>query len=327
MPLPHLKRTLECSTPGTRLSVKYGQLVIKRPNLPTTSVPIEEIGMIVIDDGRATVTQQVLASLAESSAAVVVTGTNHMPVGIMLPIQGHSAPIPIQRKQIELSEPRRKQLWKSIVQSKIRQQSLVLQHFNGEDAGISSLTKKVLSGDTSNVEAQAAQRYWPLLFGASFRRNRTLPGVNALLNYGYAIVRATVARALVSTGLHPSFGLHHHHRSNAFCLADDLLEPYRPFVDHRVKAIADDNSKSASLSLDDRSIRSQLLSIPARRISINQVSTPLSLAIGMSATSLRRCVVDREEKLLLPSSRFFRKRDLPQPLASTESSHDTRKSA
>jgi len=200
MPLPHLKRTLECSTPGTRLSVKYDQLVIKRPDLPTATVPIEEIGMIVVDDGRATLTQGVLASLAESNATVVVTGDNHMPVGIMLPIQGHSAPIPIQRKQIGMSEPRRKQLWKSIVQSKIRQQSLVLQHFNGEDAGISALTKKVLSGDTSNVEAQAAQRYWPKLFGSTFRRNRTLPGINALLNYGYAIVRAAVARASARVG-------------------------------------------------------------------------------------------------------------------------------
>lgn len=318
MPLPHLKRTVECSTPGTRLSVKNRQLVIQRPDHPTTSVPIEEVGMLIVDDMRMSVTQAVIVQLVESNACVVTTGANHIPVGMTLPFQGISTSVAIQRKQIQLTMPRKKQLWKSIVQAKIQQQSRVLHYFNGADDGLSMLMRKVRSGDTTNVEAHAAQRYWLALFGEDFRRNRKSPGINALLNYGYAIVRAAVARAIVATGLLPSIGLHHHNRSNAFCLADDLLEPFRPFVDQRVKSLANDCSDISLLSLDNRSIRSQLLSVLMERVELERSSTPLSLAIGMCSTSLSRCLTDQESSLVFPTYSTSRARSRAEPMRASK---------
>lgn len=314
MPLPHLKRTLECSTRGTRLSVRYNQLVIRRPDVPDATVPIEDIGMIVIDDMQATMTQSALVRLVESNASIVISGTNHMPVGMMLPFQAHMSLVSVQRAQINMSTPRQKQLWKAIVQSKIRQQARVLHHFYETDYGLSSLSRQVRSGDTTNMEAQAAQRYWPRLFGSDFRRRQTLPGINALLNYGYAVVRAAVARAVVSTGMLPSIGLHHHNRSNGFCLADDLVEPFRPFVDHTVKIIEQASVPGETLSMEDRAIRSKILSVLSLPTRIGSQSTPLSLAIGMSATSLARCIEDREAKLVLPSSQLPSRSAKPTPV-------------
>lgn len=314
MPLSHLKRTIEISTPGTQLSVKYDQLVIQRPNMPVATVPIEEIGIVVVDDIRASYTQSVFVRLIESKVCVVVTGGNHMPLGMMLPIQGHHAPVPVQRKQIKMTEPHKKRMWRSIVQSKIFQQSLVLHQFNGQDMGLSALVKRVRSGDVSNVEAQAAKRYWTALFGPKFRRDQSQSGLNATLNYGYAIVRGVVARALVSTGLLPSIGLHHHNRSDAFCLADDLLEPFRPFVDKIVKSIQTGSADSSMITLDDRSVRTQLLSTLTEKVEIDGISTPLSLAVGITAASLGKCVLDQEQELVLPSTKEMKSPKKAQPV-------------
>ena len=327
MPLPHLKRTVEVGTLGTRLSVKYDQLVIRRPDFPEATVPIEDIGMLVVDDMRATYTQSVLVRLIESKVVVVVTGNNHLPIGMMLPIQGHHALVPVQRAQIEMTEPKRKRLWQSIVQSKIIQQSAVLYQFLGKDVGLSTMVKRVRSGDVSNVEAQAAKRYWPALFGTMFRRDQSQSGINSLLNYGYAIVRSVVARALVSTGLLTSIGLHHHNRSNAFCLADDLFEPYRPFVDKKVKSIVETTPATSNITLEDRAVRSQLLSTLTESVAIDGISTPLSLAIGISSTSLGKCVINNQQNLVLPSNQVISESKAVQPIRAPSRKNSHRKIA
>ena len=303
MPLTQLKRTLEFATPGTSLYVRNAQLMIARRNELTVSVPIEEIGVVVLDDARCNITQSVLAKLAESSVAVVVSNSKHLPIGILLPTASHSLVVSVQKEQLGASEPRRKRLWQDIVRSKVLMQSCVLRHFNQADSGLEAMAKRVLSGDTSNVEATAAQRYWKALFGKEFRRDRE--GINSLLNYGYAIIRASIARSIVASGLLPSIGLHHHNRSNAFCLADDVLEPFRPLVDMRVKEISNgETSRKGVLSLENREIRSRLLALLIESIPVSGSNTPLGLAVSMTVSSLKRSFADKSENLVLPTGLF-----------------------
>lgn len=293
-----LKKTLEFATPGTRLSISLRQLVIERPGLPKATTPIEDIGVVVIDDTTATYTHAVFLELMAAGATVLVSGRDHLPAGMMLPLDAHHVLTERHRAQIEVGEPRRKRLWRALVQAKIDQQSRVLIHFLGEDRGLAAMSRKVRSGDAGNLEAQAAQRYWPLLFGKDFRRDRHADGVNALLNYGYAIIRAAVARSVVASGLIPSLGVFHKNRANPFCLADDLLEPYRPIVDWRVRKMAD-----AGLSnLDQRETRAALLALFNETVAIADRRSPLLLAIQASAASLARALTGGDEGLALPTS-------------------------
>lgn len=295
-----LKRTVEFSTPGTRLSVANRQLVVERPELPKATIPIEDLGVIIVDDARASYTQAVFLELLEAGATVMVTGRDHLPAGLMLPLDAHHIVTERHRTQVAASEPTRKRLWQSLVQAKISQQGLVLAHFAGHDAGLSAMARRVRSGDTDNLEAQAAQRYWPVLFGKSFRRDRDADGVNALLNYGYAVVRAAIARAIVATGLIPSLGVFHKNRSNPFCLADDLLEPYRPFVDWRVRLLLDDSDGDAP-TLDVRATKAALLSLFNETVLVSARRNPLLVAIQLSAASLGRALCGDGKALALPA--------------------------
>jgi CRISPR-associated protein Cas1 len=176
----------------------------------------------------------------------------------------------------------------------------VLEHFAGADGGLLAMARRVRSGDPDNLEAQGAQRYWPMLFGKEFRRNRDAPGLNALLNYGYAVVRAATARAVVAAGLIPSLGVFHRNRSNPFCLADDLFEPYRPFVDWRVRRIAD--QYGADALLDNREVKAALLSLFNETILVGERRSPILLALHASAASLCRALTGDDRKLVLPES-------------------------
>lgn len=294
-----LRKTVEFATLGTRLSVAHRQLVVERPDLPKATLPIEDLGVVIVDDIRATYTQAVFLDLLAAGAVVMVTGRDHLPTGMMLPLDAHHIQTERHRAQIEASEPTKKRIWQSLVRSKIGQQGAVLMHFTGNHAGLVAMARRVRSGDPDNLEAQAAQRYWPRLFGASFRRDRSADGINALLNYGYSIVRAATARAVVASGLIPSLGVFHRNRGNPFCLADDLLETYRPFVDWRVRRLADQNTEQP-LSLDDRSTRAFLLSLFNETILIAGKRAPLLLAIQSSAASLRRALTAGDRVLALP---------------------------
>jgi CRISPR-associated protein Cas1 len=293
-----IRKTLEIATPGARLSVASRQLVIERPDQPRASVPIEDIGVLVVDDRRASYTQSVFVELLAAGATVLVTGPDHLPAGMMLPLDAHHVQTERHLAQIAASEPSRKQIWRALVSAKLRQQGMVLQHFTGDSAGLIDMAKRVGSGDPENLEARGAQRYWPALFGRDFRRDRSAEGVNAALNYGYAVVRAAVARAIVAAGLIPSLGVFHKNRGNPFCLADDLLEPYRPFVDWRVKLLAIE--KPDGLSLEDRANRAVLLSLFNETVVVGGKKSPLLLAVQTSATSLCRGLTEKAKSLALP---------------------------
>ena len=294
-----LRKTIELSTPGTRLSVAHRQLVIQRPDLPKATLPIEDLGVVIVDDVRATYTQAVFLELLNAGATVLVTGRDHLPVGMILPLDGHHVQAERHRAQVQASEPVRKQAWQAIVRAKINQQAVVLGQFNEGHKGLMAMARKVRSGDPDNLEAQAAQRYWPLLFGPQFRRDREAEGVNALLNYGYAVVRAALARAIVATGLIPSLGVHHRHRNNPFCLADDLLEPYRPYVDWRVRLLVD-GSGCSTPSVSQRETRAALLSLLNETVCVGGRREPLLLAFHTSAASLCRALTGGDRTLSLP---------------------------
>ena len=294
-----IRKTVEFSTPGTRLSVAHRQLVVKRPGLPKATLPIEDLGVVIVDDTRAIYTQAVFLSLLEAGATVLVTGRDHLPAGMMLPLEAHHFQTERHRAQIETGVPVRKRAWQAIVRAKIGQQATVLCHFIGSHGGLATMVHRVRSGDPENVEAQAAQRYWPLLFGKAFRRDREAEGVNALLNYGYAVVRAAVARAVVAAGLIPSLGVHHRHRGNPFCLADDLLEPYRPYVDWRVRQLVGDGSRPAP-DLAEQETRAALLSLLNETVRVGGRREPLLFAMHTSAASLCRTLTGGDRTLALP---------------------------
>ena len=281
-----LRKTIEIATPGTRLSVAHRQLVIERPEMPRATIPIEDLGVLVVDEPRATYTQSVFIECLAAGATVIVSGRDHVPAGIMLPMEGHHAATERHWAQVEASAPLRKRLWQALVAAKLRQQARALREFGSDDAGLTALAARVRSGDPDNFEAQGAQRYWPKLFGKDFRRDRAADGINALLNYGYAIVRAACARSIVASGLIPSLGVWHRNRSNPFCLADDLLEPWRPIVDWRVRSLV--MSGEASPGLDDRPTRAALLAIFNETILVGGRRWPLLLGIERSAASLAK---------------------------------------
>ncbi len=294
-----IRKTVEFSTPGTRLSVANSQLVIERLDLPKATLPIEDLGVVIVDDIQATYTQSVFLSLLEAGATVLVTGHDHLPVGMMLPLDAHHIQTERHRAQVGASKPTSKRAWQEIVQAKIRQQAAVLSHFTDSHGGLTAMARRVRSGDPENLEAQAAQRYWPRLFGKDFRRDRSAGGVNALLNYGYAVVRAAIARAVVAVGLIPSLGVHHRHRSNPFCLADDLLEPYRPYVDWRVRQLTEDEGEPVP-DLSIRKNRAELLALLNETILVGGRKEPLLLALHTSAVSLCQVLTGGEQKLSLP---------------------------
>jgi len=255
--------------------------------------------VVIVDDVRATYTQAVFLDLLEAGATVLVTGRDHLPRGMMLPLDAHHVQTERHRAQVEAGAPLKKRTWQALVSSKINQQASVLMCFTGSHGGLGPLARRVRSGDPDNLEAQAAQRYWPRLFGKEFRRDRDADGVNALLNYGYAIVRAAAARAIVAAGLIPSLGVFHRNRANPFCLADDLLEPYRPLVDWRVRLMVDD-AKGEAPNLDDRSTRASLLSIFNETVMVGGRRNPVLVGIESSATSLARALTGGDRALALP---------------------------
>lgn len=294
-----IRKTVEFSTGGTRLSVAHGQLVVQRPDYPKVTLPIEDLGVVIVDDIRATYTQSVFVELLNSGVTVMVTGRNHLPVGMMLPLDAHHVQTERHIAQVAANKPLRKRIWQTLVTAKIDQQAAVLQHYTGNSHGLVAMARRVRSGDPDNLEAQAAQRYWPILFGDNFRRDRFSGDINPLLNYGYALVRASAARAIVAAGLIPSLGVFHHNRSNPFCLADDLLEPYRPYVDWRVKMLLQDSGREIP-RLCMRKTRASLLSLLNETVNVGGRHMAVLIAVQSSAASLSRALTGGDKSLSLP---------------------------
>lgn len=304
-----IKRTLYFGNP-VYLSLSNGQLVIQlsdKGDLPLNSgsdniktIPIEDIGVAVIDNKRITITSALIASLMDNNVALITCDEKSMPSGLLLPLEGNQIQSERFREQMDASLPLKKQLWQQTVESKIENQAALLKYSTGEDAqNMLVWAGSVKSGDSDNLEGRAAAYYWKNIFPQLpfFNRGRFEESPNNLLNYGYAILRAVVARSLVATGLLPTLGIHHHNRYNAFCLADDIMEPYRPYVDKIVVDVLKEGNTSPQLTRD---IKAKLLTIPAIDVFINNHRSPLMLAVSQTTSSLSKCFSGESRKLVYP---------------------------
>lgn len=299
-----IKRTLFFGNPAY-LSMKNAQLVIRLNDTQTheevtKTVPIEDIGVVVLEDRQITITNGALDALLQNNCAVVTCDEKHMPAGLLLPLEGHTVQSERFRTQIEASLPLKKQLWQQTVQAKIRNQASVLKRMHNAEIGcMTAWANDVKSGDSDNLEGRAAAYYWKLMFPEmeNFTRDREGDAPNNLLNYGYAIVRAVVARALVTSGLLPTFGIHHHNRYNAFCLADDVMEPYRPYVDELVVQILRSGADCSKLTTD---LKRQLLGLPVKEVVIGEQRSPLMNAATQTTSSLCKCFGGELRKVVYP---------------------------
>ena len=307
-----IKRTL-CFTNPAYLSLKNEQLVVKMPDScqqsavggqqleKVTTIPIEDIGVVVIDNRQITITSGLMDALLANNCALITCDGKSLPVGLMLPLSGNTTQSERFRHQIDASLPLKKQLWQQTVQAKIANQAAVLSKCTDAEVGcMDAWTKEVKSGDSDNLEGRAAAYYWKKLFGhiEDFNRDREGVSPNNLLNYGYAILRAVVARALVSSGMLPTLGIHHHNRYNAYCLADDIMEPYRPFVDELVfNLVKEKGLPEEGLT---KEWKAELLKIPVLDVVIGGKRSPLMVAVSQTTASLFRCYCGESRKIVYP---------------------------
>lgn len=310
-----IKKTLCFSNPAY-LSMRNKQLVIKIPQVEKsdmpdgmkqefeTTRPIEDLGVVILDNKQITITSSLLAALLDNNCAVISCDDRSMPVGLLLPLEGNTIQSERFKDQIEASLPLKKQMWQQTIQAKVANQAAVLESCRDDKFPCMHIwAKDVASGDIMNVEARAAAFYWSNLFQCvfgleSFTRGREGDSPNQLLNYGYAILRAIIARALVGSGLLPTLGIHHHNRYNAYCLADDIMEPYRPYVDELVyEIIMKYGVPEEGIPAD---IKRELLTIPTLDVTINDKRSPLMVAAGYTTASVARCFSGESRKIDYP---------------------------
>ena len=308
-----IKKTLYFENPAY-LSYKLKQLVIKKPDAPgdipdfgipdaftvIKTIPIEDIGIVILDNPQITITQMLMSALLDNNCAVITCDSKHLPVGLILPLSGNSIQNERFRNQLDASLPLRKQLWQQTIECKIRNQGSMLFYSTGErHNNMSVWAGSVKSGDSGNLEARAAAYYWKTLLpeNPGFIRGRFEDAPNNLFNYGYAILRAVVARALVGSGMLPTIGIHHHNRYNSYCLADDIMEPYRPFVDK----IVIDQLQQGYKTLLDTTMKKKLLTIPTEEVLMDGTRRPLMVAVGQTTASLAKCFSGELRKICYPS--------------------------
>lgn len=307
-----IKKTLYFGNPAY-LSMNKAQLVIQIPEVQANdtltpefkkmnerTIPIEDIGMVVLDNKRITITSGAIECLLENNCALITCDSRSMPTGLMLPLEGNTLQSERFRHQIDSSLPLKKQLWQQTVKYKIMNQENILFMYGRTNTQCMKVWYgEVKSGDTENVEAKAAAYYWKYIFPdiPNFTRGRELDPPNNLLNYGYAILRAVIARALVGSGLIPTLGIHHHNRYNAYCLADDIMEPYRPFVDELVIQIMKSVDDYSELT---REIKAMLLKIPVLDVQIEGKRYPLMIAAGITTASLAKCFSGESRQIKYP---------------------------
>ncbi|MDY2634212.1 MAG: type II CRISPR-associated endonuclease Cas1 [Prevotella sp.] len=307
-----IKKTLCFSNPAY-LSLRNRQLVIRLPEVETCSrideafkqvsqhtIPIEDIGVVVIEHQRITISSGLLEALLENNCAVITCDGRSLPVGLLLPLCGNTTQSERFRHQLDASVPLRKQLWQQTVRQKILNQASVLLRYTCQETRcMNTWAAEVKSGDTQNMEARAAAYYWKHLFTniPNFVRDREGAPPNHLLNYGYAVLRAVMARSLVISGLLPTLGIHHHNRYNAYCLADDMMEPYRPYVDELVLDII---SKVDDYTPLTKEIKMMLLTIPTIDVTIEGKRSPLMVAALQTTASLYKCYTGELRRVALP---------------------------
>ena len=304
-----IKKTLYFGNP-IYLSLRNSQLVLKMPDADKLeesfkreaerTIPIEDIGVVVLDNRRITITTGAMEALLDNNCAIITCNSTNLPVGLMLPLSGNTTQSERFRNQIDASLPLKKQLWQQTVRQKILNQATVLNKNTGAIVkNMQVWANDVKSGDPDNYEARAAAYYWRNIFPTlpNFVRGREGEPPNNLLNYGYAILRACVARGLVGSGLLPTLGIHHHNRYNAYCLADDIMEPYRPFVDDLVINIIQQYPDYSELTL---SIKAALLTIPSLDVMLDGKRSPLMIAVGQTTASLAKCFNGELRKITYP---------------------------
>lgn len=310
-----IKRTL-CFTSPAYLSLKDNQIVIKLPEVERGDLPermkrdsvrtvsVEDTGVLVLDNRRITITQGLLEALLENNCAIITCDSRSMPVGLMLPLCGNTVQSERFRNQLNASIPLKKQLWQQTVKAKIANQAAVLARCTDVETGcMKRWIDDVRSGDPDNLEGRAAAYYWKQLFRnipelSGFTRDREGIPPNNLLNYGYAILRAVIARALVGSGMLPTLGIHHHNRYNAYCLADDIMEPYRPYVDEIVFGIV--NGVDKDYSELGKELKIRLLSIPTLDVRIGGKRSPLMIAAAQTTASLYKCFTGELRRVAYP---------------------------
>ena len=307
-----IKKTLCFSNP-IYLSLRNAQLVLHIPEVENNktlpeaikkeaerTIPIEDIGVVILDNRRITITSGAMEALLENNCAVITCNQKSMPVGLLLPLCGNTTQNERFRSQLEASLPLRKQLWQQTIKQKILNQEHVLRINTAQETNCMRVwSNDVRSGDPDNLEARAAAYYWKNVFTTypNFVRDREGTPPNNLLNYGYAILRAIIARALVGSGLLPTLGIHHHNRYNAYCLADDIMEPYRPYVDQLVLDIIQCNLEISDITRD---LKMQLLGIPMLDVVINGKRSPLMIAAQQTTASLARCFAGESKRISYP---------------------------
>jgi CRISP-associated protein Cas1 len=312
-----IKRTIDISSDAAaRLRIENGQLVIEREHVGSARVACEDVGILLIDQQRVVYSHAVMTRLMEAGACVVLCGEDHLPCGLMLPLEGNELLTQRLRRQVEVSRPLEKRIWQRIVRAKIGAQAGVLEEAGrmrgrvgaampgmeeicGETTAavrrLVNMVEEVNSGDETNVEGQAARVYWAGLMGDGFRRARGGAWPNPVLNYGYAVMRAAVARAIAGAGLHPSFGVHHHNRGNAFCLADDLVEPLRPLVDAAVVGLMEAGREEITPG-----VKRVLLRLLVWEVELGGQKGPLMVQLQRVAAGLWDCYGSGEARLELP---------------------------
>ncbi len=290
-----IKRTVYLGNP-CKLTISHKQLKIEQDD-DNHSVPLEDLGFLIIDHRQIMMTQAVAQELSAENVAVVFCDKRHHPASMLLNLEGHHIQGEIYRQQVAASEPLKKNLWKQTVQAKIKNQATLLQKTGNDPGFLKSLVTRVKSGDAGNMEAQASRAYWKNLFGPSFTRHREGAPPNNLLNYGYAILRASVARAIVGSGMLPGLGIHHHNRYNAFCLADDIMEPYRPFVDDVVWTIKKEQSDFHVL---DKETKTRLLNILTMDTAFPRLRRPLMNALSITTVSFVKCFSGEKKYVKYP---------------------------
>jgi CRISPR-associated protein Cas1 len=292
--VPHI---LEVATPGRRIRFERGRIFVSESSTDLGSVPVSDLTAVLLATPAVMISGQALSALAQQNVLVVLSGPNFAPAACVLPIDGHHAQGERIEAQVLISQPQRKRAWADIVRRKIKAQAAVLEVRGVNASRLHVLAKSVRSGDLGNSEALAAQAYWPALMGAKFRRDRDEPGANAMLNYGYAVLRAATARAIVSAGLHPSISLHHKSRGDALRLADDLMEPFRPAVDLQVVRCWEDGATSVSPE-----VKRSLAGVLRTDFSTDVGTSPLSSVLVRLATSFAEYALKRRDRLNWPIS-------------------------
>jgi len=298
-----IKKTINIEKPAY-LSLKNQQLVysLSDKSLPDNeiTITIEDIGIILLDNPQITITHALMQALLENNTAIITCSKNHLPAGLFMPLTGNTLQNERFTTQIKASTPLKKQLWQQTIQAKITNQAAVLSKFrNKVFENMQKWAKDVKSGDSTNLEARAAAFYWKNIFTnvAAFTRDRDGDFPNNLLNYGYAILRAIIARSLVASGLLPTFGIHHKNRYNAYCLADDIMEPYRPFVDNLVLEIIENQDNIIELTSE---IKQKLLQIANIDVLIDKQKSPLMVAALQTTASLSKCYDGEIRKIIYP---------------------------